>query len=65
MQEMNEFYSLHIMTKIGHPHVLQKQDQQIKVTFVKDNLKYEDTKFPSRGLIEYYVKQDEAFQSRV
>ena len=54
--EMNNYYRLHIKTKIGYP----KRDErhQVKVTYVKNMLTYEDTRFVGKGLIEYFVKSD-------
>ena len=59
---MNDYYRLHIYSKIGHPDRGGKS--QVKVTYVKDMLTYEDTRFAGKGLIEYFVKADQAFGSR-
>ena len=59
---MNEYYRLHIQTKIGKPE--RGYEQQVKITYVKDGLTYEDTRFVGKGLIEYFVRADQSFVSR-
>lgn len=59
---MNDYYRLHIKSKIGHPS--ENDKQQVKVLYIKNMLTYEDTRFPSKGLIEYFVKADQAFVSK-
>ena len=38
--------------------------QQVRVRYVKDMLAYEDVRFAGHGLIEYFLKPDQAFVSR-
>ena len=57
---MNDYYRLHVMTKMGHPD----KDKNIKVTFLSHMLTYEDVKFAGSGLIEYFVEADNSFTSR-
>ena len=61
IEKLNKYYGLHIKVKIGYPDFEGKDDQQVKVTFVKNNLTYEDTKFAGKGLFEYFVKEDISF----
>lgn len=53
---MNDYYREHIKSKIGHPD--KNNYKQVKVTYVKDMLTYEDVRFAGKGLIEYFVKAD-------
>lgn len=55
---MSNYYKKHVITKIGHPDIHGKQNHQIKVTYLKDQLTYEDTKFAAKGLIEYFIQAD-------
>ena len=61
---MNDYYRLHIKSKIGNSSDSENNKQQVKVLYIKNKLTYEDTRFPSKGLIEYFVKADQAFVSK-
>ena len=65
VQNSNKHYIQHIKTKIGHPHLYDKQDYSVVATYVKNNLAYQDVKFIGIGLIENFVDPDPAFSSRI
>ena len=60
---MNEYYRQHIKAKIGYDTTA-KDTQQVKVTFVKNLLTYEDSRFTGIGLLEYFVKTDHAYATK-
>ena len=65
VHDMNEFYIYHINHKIAHPNLLKKDDLKVKVTYMKDMLTYEDTRFVGFGLIEQVITPDQSFDSRL
>ena len=59
---MNDHYRQHIQSKIGH-NTNNKDVNPVKVTYVKNNLTFDDSRFAGKGLIEYFIKADQAFGS--
>lgn len=64
LDHINNYYKEHIMVKIGSTDIQDKRKQRVKVTYVKNNLVYEDIKYPAKGLIEYFIQADQAFDFR-
>lgn len=64
MAQLNQHYCQHIKAKIGHPHKYEKQDQHVVVTYMRDKVTYQDTKFIGVGLIDRLIKADSVFGCR-
>ena len=65
MHEMNDYYVDHINHKIAHPCLTQKDNLKVKVTYVKNRLAYDDSRFVGFGLIEQVITPDQSFDSRM